>query len=311
MAIRRQSIGSTHDTPRANTPIGSVRSTAPRLPARERALILGLLLLFAAICWTLLLRRTAPMAGLPTDGVAMGGMSMGGLGITQGMHAAAFMAMWVIMMIAMMFPSAAPMILMFAGVHGANRMRGQAFVPTWIFVGGYLVVWTLFGVLAYALAAGAERLATGSPWVLANAGRFGGAVIIAAGLYQLSPPKNACLSNCRSPLQWVLGSWREGYGGAFRMGLEHGATCVGCCWLLFVILFPLGVMNVVAMAVLTALIYAERSRGIGRAISRVAAAALIVYGTVVVVVPRALPTVIGNRNSAGMNGAGMNGESAR
>src|SRR5207245_4041251 len=83
MAIRRQSVGSTHDTPRANTPIGSVRSTAPRLPARERALILGLLLLFAAICWTLLLRRAAPMAGVPMDGVAMGGMSVGGFGITQ------------------------------------------------------------------------------------------------------------------------------------------------------------------------------------------------------------------------------------
>jgi predicted metal-binding membrane protein len=126
----------------------------------------------------------------------------------------------------------------------------------------------------------------------ANGARLGGAVLVAAGLYQLSPLKRRCLSACRSPLQFLLGSWREGYRGAFRMGLEHGAYCLGCCWLLFVILFPLGVMNVAAMATLTLLIFAEKVLPIGRQIGRIAAMALIAYGVLVVVVPTVLPTMM-------------------
>ena len=257
-------------------------SIAPRVRVSERTLILIVLLLLAALCWVLLVRR---------PNTAMAGM-MGRASLTQGMTATLFMAMWVAMMVAMMFPAAAPMILMFARVHAARRARGQSFVPTAVFVSGYMVVWTLFGVLAYALAVGAGMLASAVPWLSANAARLGGATIIAAGLYQLSPLKHACLASCRTPVQWVLGSWRDGYRGAFRMGLEHGASCLGCCWLLFVILFPLGVMNVVAMALLTALIYAERSLGTGPAISRAAAVALAAYGIVVLVVPRVLPTVM-------------------
>jgi predicted metal-binding membrane protein len=127
---------------------------------------------------------------------------------------------------------------------------------------------------------------------MANAARLGGAVLVAAGLYQLSPLKHACLAKCRTPLQFVLGSWREGCGGAFRMGLEHGAYCLGCCWLLFVILLPLGVMNVAAMAVVTALIYAEKSSPASRPISQVAAAAMIAYGALVIIVPGLLPTAM-------------------
>jgi predicted metal-binding membrane protein len=108
----------------------------------------------------------------------------------------------------------------------------------------------------------------------------GGAILILAGIYQLSPLKHVCLAKCRSPLQFVLSSWRDGYGGAFRMGLAHGVYCLGCCWLLFLILFPLGVMNIAVMAVLTALIFAEKSLPLGQRIGQVAAGVLIVYGVV-------------------------------
>ena len=253
-------------------------SPPPRPFSRERTLILGLLLVLAGACWGLLLWHSSGMEDHAT----------GYQVLTMGMGAALFVAMWVVMMVAMMFPTAAPMILTFATVQAGKQQRGQSSVPTWVFVAAYMVVWTLFGVLAYALAVGAERLTAHSGWLMANAARLGGAVLVAAGLYQLSPLKHACLAKCRTPLQFVLGSWREGYGGAFRMGLEHGAYCLGCCWLLFVILFPLGVMNVAAMAVVTALIYAEKSLPASRQISQVAAAALIAYGALVTIMPARL-----------------------
>jgi len=246
---------------------------------RERKLIVGVLLTLAAASWALLIWQA----------VVMNRQAMG-MGLTMGMSAILFIAIWVVMMIAMMFPTAAPMILMFTRVYAGKKQQGQAFVPTWVFVGAYLLVWTLFGVLAYPLALLAERLAGQSMWLMDNATRIGGALLVMAGLYQLSPLKHLCLSKCRTPFQFLLSSWRDGYGGAFRMGFVHGAYCLGCCWLLFVLLFPLGIMNIAVMAFLTVLIYAEKSFSIGRQISQIAGGALIFYGVLVVLVPAALPT---------------------
>ena len=247
---------------------------------RERKLILGLLLGLAAASWALLVWQSATM-----NNQAMG------MGLTMGMSVVLFIAIWVVMMVAMMFPTAAPMILMYRSVYAGKRQQEQPFVPTWIFVSAYLFVWSLCGVVAYLLAVGIEQVAAQSMWLMENAARLGGVVLVVAGFYQLSPLKHACLSKCRTPLQFILSSWRDGYGGAFRMGLEHGAYCLGCCWLLFVILFPFGIMNVAAMALVTVLIYAEKSLPIGRQISQIAGAGLIAYGVLVVLVPGALPTI--------------------
>lgn len=246
---------------------------------RERNLILALLLVLAAAAWAVLLWQSS-MAG---DGMA--------LGLTMGMAAPLFLAIWVAMMVAMMFPTAAPMILTFTRVHAGRREKGQSFVPTWVFVSGYLVVWTLFGALAYAVALGAEALAGQSMWLMDNAARLGGGVLIVAGLYQLSPLKNTCLSKCQSPMSFILTSWRSGYLGSLRMGIEHGVYCLGCCWLLFVILFPLGMMNVAAMAVITLLIFAEKSLPRGRQIGLAAAVLLLAYGAAVLFMPQVLPTM--------------------
>ena len=221
------------------------------------------------------------------------------MGLTVGMQAPLFLALWAAMMVAIMFPTAAPMILTFARVQATRQQRGQPFVPTWVFVSSYLVVWTAFGVLAYGVAVGAEALAEQSMWLTDNAARIGGGVLIVAGVYQLSPLKYACLSKCRTPLIFILGSWREGYAGSLRMGLEHGAYCLGCCWMLFVILFPLGIMNVAAMALITLLIFAEKSTPIGRQMAAFAAAGLVIYGALVVFVPDLLPTMM---ESASMGG---------
>ncbi len=212
-----------------------------------------------------------------------------GMGLTMGMTLPLFLLAWVAMMIAMMFPTAAPMIVLFGTVAAGKQQRAQPFVPTWVFVSSYLTVWVGFGVLAYAAAAGLGALAMQSTWLMGNAARLGGAVLLVGGLYQLSPLKTLCLTKCRSPLSFLLTSWRDGYGGAFGMGLKHGAYCLGCCWLLFAILFPLGVMNIAAMVALTLLIFAEKSLAWGAAIAKVAGAALVAYGTVVLVTAYGLP----------------------
>lgn len=247
--------------------------------SRERNLILAALLLLAAAAWALLLWQ----AGSADERM---------MGLAMGMSAPLFLAVWVAMMVAMMFPTAAPMILTFVRVHEGRRQGGQSFVPTWVFVGAYLAIWTLFGALAYAAAVAAQALAASSMWLMENAARLGGATLVLAGLYQLSPLKHACLAKCRTPLDFILNGWRDGYVGTLRMGLEHGVYCLGCCWLLFVILFPLGTMNVAAMAVITLLIFAEKSLPVGRRMAQAAAVALIAYGALVVSVPEALPTAM-------------------
>ena len=191
---------------------------------------------------------------------------------------------------AMMFPTAAPMILTFHKVQAGKRQRGEAFVSTWIFVAAYLLVWSLSGVAAYAGALAAEAVAARTALSPASAARVGGAVLVAAGLYQLTPLKDLCLSKCRTPITFIMTSWRDGTVGALRMGLLHGAYCLGCCWLLFVILFPLGIMNIAAMAVITVVIFAEKTLPWGRTMARVMAVALIAYGSVVVAAPQLLPT---------------------
>ncbi|MDE3096481.1 MAG: DUF2182 domain-containing protein [Chloroflexota bacterium] len=245
---------------------------------RERNIILAALLALSAAAWVTLLWQWS--------------MFGDAMGLTMGMAAPLFLAIWVVMMVAMMFPTAAPMILMFARVQAGKRARGQRFVPVWVFVAAYLVVWTAFGAIAYPAALGAQALAERSMWLMDNAARIGGGVLVIAGVYQLTPLKRACLSKCRTPMTFVMTSWRDGAAGAFRMGIEHGAYCLGCCWLLFVILFPLGVMNVAAMALITVLIFAEKSLPLGRQAATLAAAGLVAYGAFAIAVPAALPTMM-------------------
>jgi len=254
-------------------------TTQPHPLIRERNLILGLLLILAAAAWGVLIWQSQMI-----DDEEMG--------LTMGMSTPLFIALWAVMMVAIMFPTAAPMILTFQRVQANRQQAQQSFVPTWLFVSSYIVLWSATGLLAYGVALLADDLADGSMWLMDNAARFGGAVLIAAGIYQLTPLKTKCLSKCRTPMSFILTSWRDGSLGAVRMGLAHGTYCLGCCWLLFVILFPLGIMNVAAMAGVTLLIFAEKSLAIGPWVARAAAVALIVYGVVVIFSPDALPTMI-------------------
>jgi predicted metal-binding membrane protein len=249
--------------------------------AFQRNVIVGLLLALAAAAWAALVWQGA---GADAD-MAMDSPTMG-------LRAPLFLTTWVIMMVAMMFPTAAPMIVAFHTVQAGKRQRGEAFVSTWIFVAAYLLVWGLSGVAAYAGALAAEAVAARAALSPATAARVGGTVLVAAGLYQLTPFKDLCLSKCRTPITFIMTSWRDGPAGALRMGLLHGAYCLGCCWLLFVILFPLGIMNIAAMAGITLVIFAEKTLPWGRVAARATAAALVVYGVVVIAAPQVLPTFV-------------------
>ena len=255
---------------------------------RERNLILASLLVLAGTAWAVL---------------AWQGAGMDEMSLTMGMSAPLFIALWAVMMVAIMFPTAAPMILMFARIHNGRREKGQNFVPTWVFTAAYLLVWSATGILAYAIAVAGDALADESAWVMDNAPRFGGGLLVVAGMYQLTPLKDICLSKCRTPISFILTSWKDGYAGSFRMGLAHGVFCLGCCWLLFLILFPLGMMNIIVLAAITALIFAEKSLPVGRNVARAAALALVVYGAVVIFEPGALPMTM-DSDAMEMTGSG-------
>ena len=249
---------------------------APPTLARQRNAILLVLVILAATGWVVFLNQ----ANRP-----MGMAHAMGPDLTMGRSWPLFLTMWVAMMAAMMFPAAAPMITMYA------RMRRSDPASIAIFTGSYLLLWLVFGVVGYLVGAGVESAASGSDWVAANWGRAGGALIVLAGVYQLTPLKQTCLRQCRTPLSFVMTRWRDGRIGAARMGLLHGVYCMGCCWLLFLILVPIGVMNVAAMIAIAALVFAEKVVPGGRVIGQAAAVALVVYGVAVAAHPALLPTV--------------------
>jgi predicted metal-binding membrane protein len=248
--------------------------TSVRALRRDQLALLAAFLVLAAGCWLIVVQQSSDMPGM---------------GLTMGAGAGLFLAIWLAMMAAMMLPAASPMILIYARISAEKRRRNQAYVPAWVFAASYLALWAVVGVVAYLLAVTIQSLADRSEGLMSAGPRIGGAIFVLAGIYQLTPLKDVCLASCRSPLAFVLTSWRDGYVGAVRMGLRHGLLCLGCCWMLFAILFPLGLMNLAAMAAITIVITAEKLLQRARPITWVVAVALVLYGLLVIVHPDALP----------------------
>jgi predicted metal-binding membrane protein len=183
-------------------------------------------------------------------------------------------------------------VLLFARISHERRRQEKAFVPTWVFVSGYIGAWTVYGLAAY----GVFRLVTaaGTGWLAWDrSGPYvAGGAIAAAGIYQLSPLKELCLRHCRGPMHYVLHGWRSGRRGALRMGAEHGLYCVGCCWGLMVILFALGVMSLFWMLLVAGVIFAEKVFPYGLRLSRVFALAFVALGVWVASSPGSVPGLI-------------------
>jgi predicted metal-binding membrane protein len=219
----------------------------------------------------------------------MDGMDMGGW--TDPGPIGFFLTTWVVMLAAMMFPSVAPMVVAYARIHRHRRKSGRHAPPgsTAVFVAGYLIAWTVFGLVAYVLYGAVASL---FPDFLSpdGAGRYvASSVILAAAIYQLTPAKDVCLTKCRTPMDFILRRMRYGYVGALRLGAEHGAWCVGCCWALMVALFALGVMSVGWMAVMGAFIAVEKMLPWKRLANRSVAVALAVIALGVAFAPAAMP----------------------
>jgi predicted metal-binding membrane protein len=192
--------------------------------------------------------------------------------------------MWVAMMIAMMLPSAAPMILLFAAIDRRKTVRGSPYRATGLFALGYLVVWAAFSIAATWAQWGLEQGKLLSPAMATSSSALAGALFLLAGLYQLTPLKRACLRQCRSPLDFLTRYWRGGAFGAFRMGVRHGLFCLGCCWAVMALLFVGGVMNMLWIAALALFVLVEKVVPVGRLLGHAGGIGLILWGSATLLV---------------------------
>ena len=269
------------------------------LPGTTQIALIGLLIVAAILAWTVTDNRMDGMDAGP-------GTDLGELGW--------FVGVWVVMMAAMMFPSISPMVLMYRRIDTTRREKGK---PTGVlavpaFVGGYLVAWTVAGLLLYGVF---EVFRSADIGFLAwdEAGQYvAGGVILAAAIYQLTPLKDVCLRHCRNPLSFILHTWRPGSFGALRMGVEHGLWCVGCCWALMAALLALGVMSIGWMALIAAFIAIEKLLPWRVAASGIVTAGLVVLAIGVLAAPEDVPglTIPGSAEAHdAMEAMGMEGGS--
>ena len=237
--------------------------------ARVRLALIALLFALSAVAWWWTAERMLGMDNGP-------GTDLGTLGW--------FLGVWVVMMAAMMFPSVAPTVALYS-----RMTRRRAPVAPLVFAAGYLLTWLAPGLLAYGVSVGARRV-LGSDLAWNNGGRWvAGGTLVLAAVYELTPLKDVCLAKCRSPLGFLLGSWRDGLIGALKMGAQHGAWCVGCCWALMASLLALGVMSVAWMAFVAALIAAEKTLPWRRVVTYGTAAILLVLGVLLMAAPHTIP----------------------
>ena len=257
------------------------RSSVEAIFRRDRWVTISGIILLTVLSWAYLFGLAAGMDDMAMEGDLMSSVSglMGPQLSTWSVRDFFFMfLMWSVMMVAMMLPSASPLILLHVRVNQQQEDGGDGFHGTVAFAIGYLLVWTSFSAVATLLQWGLEKLAVLSPMMASTSPLLGAGLLLAAGIYQLTPFKNACLRHCRSPVHFLMQHWRRGTSGAFMMGFHHGVYCIGCCWLLMALLFVFGVMNLVWIAVLSVFVLLEKVVPRGELVARVAGVGFIVAG---------------------------------
>jgi predicted metal-binding membrane protein len=268
---------------------------------RERLIVGGCLAIMVLLAWWYLFRSSATMPQMDVSGMHMRGRDMQGMNMSDmQMHGmvmpdahqwdltavSLLFVMWAVMMIAMMVPSAAPMLLTFLTLNRSRRASGSALAPTGIFLLGYLTVWTAYSAVAALAQSVLHKAALVSSAMALSSPVLGGGLLIAAGVFQWSPVKRACLTSCRSPLSFFMSEWREGRLGAFIMGLRHGLYCLGCCWILMALLFVGGVMNLMWVALLALFVLLEKLVPRGELIAGIAGIALVTVGIALITLVR-------------------------
>ena len=238
---------------------------------RHRLVVAAGLFILAGLAWAYITREASLMSA--HLGMAMPQATPWNPGETAGLA-----VMWIVMMVAMMIPSVAPVILLFAGVSRRRRVQGVPAAPVSVFTLGYLIAWTAYALLAALTQSALHSAALLSPTMASNSPLLGGGFLIVAGLYQWLPMKGACLSHCRSPLGFFSTEWREGVSGALLMGFRHGSYCVGCCWALMALLFVGGVMNLLWVAVIAGFVLIEKLAPNGGVLGRITGVLLVGWG---------------------------------
>jgi predicted metal-binding membrane protein len=244
---------------------------------RDRLVVLASLALLVILAWAYTV-LTALHGSEGNQHEGMAGMAMDASKPWTATEAAFMFVMWIVMMAAMMIPSAAPMMLAFARISRARAPTPALMSSSAAFLLGYLALWAAFGVLATTAQGLLHAAALLSPAMASVNPIFSGAVLIGAGIYQFTPLKGVCLAKCRMPLAFLLTEWRDGSRGAFVMGLRHGLYCVGCCWLVMALLFVGGVMNLVWIALLAVVVLAEKALPYGQWVGRVLGIAAVAWG---------------------------------
>jgi predicted metal-binding membrane protein len=229
------------------------------------------------VSWVLLAKSAAVMSAMAGDPVFLDLAYAMMEPLATGRYLAASALMWAVMMVAMMAPAVMPVVLVFQRLNRGFGGR-TSHIEGVLFAGGYLVTWVGFGLAATLLQWGLHRAALLHPHFMSAGPSLAGTILVAAGIYQLTPLKTACLKHCQSPLAFLLGHWRDGPGGALLMGIDHGRYCIGCCWALMLLMFVSGTMSVAAMAVLSVFILAERLLPAGDWIATLPGTALLGWG---------------------------------
>ena len=262
-----------------NTPMQSTPHQPTLLEAalrRDRYIVIAGLASITVLAWAYLFYLAPGMSSMDSLG-EFGNMAMSGMSVGFGPVSLVLMfLMWAVMMVGMMVPSAAPMILAFAGINRRRREQGNPYVPTAVFLSGYLLVWAGFSIAATWAQVGLIFAILGFSNL--DSALLGGVLLLAAGAFQLSPLKSVCLRHCRTPMGFITNDWREGYGGALLMGLHHGGYCLGCCWALMGLLFLLGVMNLLWIAALAAFVLVEKVVPAGEWVGRAAGVGMLAWG---------------------------------
>lgn len=262
---------------------GAIRSPSPLAAAsgHARGLIGSCVVLVTALAWVYLVHLNRQMASSLEANTMMATMAMPMNQPWSNRDVFFTFVMWAVMMIGMMTASATPVLLLFAGAQTRREARGVAPAVS-SFALGYLAVWLGFSACAALAQWGLHQAALLSSPLATASPRLAGATLIAAGAYQLTPLKGACLTRCQSPLGFLMSNWRDGALGAFGMGLRHGVFCLGCCWALMGVLFVVGVMNLAWVGVLTVFILIEKIGPTGAGVARAGGAILVALGVIVV-----------------------------
>jgi predicted metal-binding membrane protein len=265
-------------------PLVTTRSTPVEsgLPRRARILIVSSVTLITLLAWLYLVYLHRQMSADMQESSMMAAMGMPESAPWRPGDVLFTLGMWAVMMVGMMAPSATPMVLLFAAAR-ARRGDSALSAASALFGLGYLAVWTGFSAVAALAQWALHDAALLSSAMKASSPRVAGAVLLVAGIYQITPWKNACLSHCRSPLDFLISHWHDGKYGALQMGARHGAYCLGCCWAIMALLFVVGVMNLVWVAALAALVLLEKLAPQGVWLARISGAIMIVLGFIALV----------------------------